>query len=297
MKKLIFSVLLFSKFVFSQDSVLEVATKYYNQGQYQNSLNLLEIYKDVELNIDNFGIVGEINYLIGQDYYMLGNFKKASDFLKKAADAEPKSANYQLWMGRAFGRRAENSSPLRAFDYAVKARQYFEKARELEPNNLDILGDLFDYYLRAPGFLGGGIKKAEDITKRVAKINRAEGHRFQGHLSEKKKKFKPAESNFREAIRMAPDQFNYRVDFAKFLSRQKRYTESEQLFNEAAKISPYNPDLLYERAESYIYEKRNLDVAQILLKEFLSQNLTPDNIPRYEAEKLLKKISNKNKPQ
>ena len=35
----------------------------------------------------------------------------------------------------------------------------FERAVALDPANREAVGDLFDYYLGAPGFLGGGANK------------------------------------------------------------------------------------------------------------------------------------------
>ena len=40
---------------------------------------------------------------------------------------------------------------------ASKARQNFERAVQLDPQNREALSDLFEYYLEAPGFLGGGL--------------------------------------------------------------------------------------------------------------------------------------------
>ena len=41
-------------------------------------------------------------------------------------------------------------------------------AAQLEPANPEILGDLLEYYLEAPGFLGGGFDKAS--TNRIAEV-------------------------------------------------------------------------------------------------------------------------------
>ena len=48
--------------------------------------------------------------------------------------------------------------------HASKAHRYFEKAVELDPKNLEAMNDLFEYYLEAPGFLGGGFDKAQALA-------------------------------------------------------------------------------------------------------------------------------------
>jgi len=99
---------------------------------------------------------------MGRNYYGQGEFKKATEVLEKAAALEPESSEICLWLGRAYGRRAETSSMLTAPGFATKARQFFERAAQLNPNNLDAQSDLFEYYLEAPGFLGGGFDKASE---------------------------------------------------------------------------------------------------------------------------------------
>ena len=47
---------------------------------------------------------------------------------------------------------------------------------------------------------------------------------------------------------------------------------------------------MFAKADLYIKSKRNLDVAKELLKKYLSLNLTPEDPPRSEAEKLLKQV-------
>ncbi len=99
--------------------------------------------------------------LTGKNYFMSGDYRKAVEFFEKAVTMAPSNSENQLWLGRAWGRRAETGGWLTAAAHASKARQYFEKAIALDPHNREAKNDLFDFYLNAPGFLGGGIDKAE----------------------------------------------------------------------------------------------------------------------------------------
>jgi hypothetical protein len=42
--------------------------------------------------------------------------------------------------------------------------------------NLEALADLFEYYLEAPGMVGGGIDKAESAAARIRRLNEVQGH-------------------------------------------------------------------------------------------------------------------------
>jgi tetratricopeptide (TPR) repeat protein len=258
---------------------LERAQKLYRFTDYTGSLKIL-------LPMPNKD--GAVHLLIGKNYYGLGDPKKATEFIEKAIAAEPGKSDYYLWMGRAYGRRAETSSPFTAPGLASKARQNFEKAVELDPKNLEALSDLFEYYLEAPGFLGGGIDKATRTAQRMAALDEIEGHWAQARIAEKRKEYSGAEEQLRRAVELAPKQVGRLLDLAKFLSRQGRYQESDKAFQTAEKIEPDSPRVMFAEADAYIKSGRNLATARKLLQRYLGSNLTPDDPPRAEAQKLLK---------
>ena len=229
--------------------------------------------------------------LLGQSYYMLEDYKKASDALEKAVAADPDNSLYQDWLGRAFGKRAETSSFLTAPSYASKARQRFEKAVELDPHNLDALDDLFEYYLEAPGFLGGGEDKAARLSERLRELAPAKYHSMQARLAEKRKQLAPAEQHWRQAVKAAPTEPGRLVDLARFLARQGRIPESDAAFEKAQQLGPDYTPLKFQRARTYIDSHRNADLARKLLQEYLNSPLTPDDPPRAEAQRLLDQLA------
>jgi tetratricopeptide (TPR) repeat protein len=231
------------------------------------------------------------HFLAGRDYFMLGDYKKATDAFQKAVALEPGNSIYVHWLGRTFGRRAETSNPFAAPMYASKARQFFEKAVALDAANDEAMNDLFDFYLQAPGFLGGGYDKAEELAKRIAQRNEAEGHFAQAQLADKRKQFDTAEEQLRRAMELAPKQVGRVLDLAKYQAKRGRYQESEAQFDRAEKLAPNSPKVYFARAHCYIQTKRNPDRARVLLNKYLQSELTPDDPSREEAQKLLRQLS------
>jgi Flp pilus assembly protein TadD len=261
---------------------LDQARQLYQLTDYAASLKILGAIQPKD---------GPVFELIGRNHYMQGEYKKATEILEKAAAADPANSDYELWLGRAFGRRAETASPFTAPPNANKARQHFEKAVQLNPRNMEALSDLLEYYLEAPGFMGGGLDKAAGVADRMASIDPVEGHCAQARLAEKKKEFGSAEQHLQRAAELAPHQASRLIDLARFLARQGRYRESDRSFSKAEKIAPNSPQLIYARADTYIEQGRNLAAARKLLQRYLEAQLTPDDPPRAAAEKLLKKAS------
>jgi len=256
------------------------AHELYQRTEYQKSLDLLKEANDKDS--DTF-------QLMGQDLFMLGEYKRATEELDKALALGNPTAQLYMWLGRAYGRRAETSSPFTAPGYASHAQKMFEKAVDLDITNKDAVGDLFDYYMNAPGFLGGGLNKAEDLARKVSVQNQAEGLYLKAQIDDKRKQYDAAEQSLRRALELTPKQVGRVLDLAHYLSKRGRTKESEALFDRAASMAPEDPQVLFVRAESYIETRRNLDDARTLLQRYLRSPLTPDDPPRERALDLLAK--------
>ncbi len=254
----------------------------YKHTEYQASLKVLQ-----QLNKKDAAALA----LTGQNYFMLGDAKHATDFFQKAVAADPNNSVYYHWLGRAYGRRAETSNPFSALGHASKTHQSFEKAVELDPKNSEAVNDLFEYYLQAPSFAGGGLDKATQIAERIAERDPAEGNYARARIAEKRKEYPSAEEHLRRAMQLAPRQVGRVIDLAKFLAKQGRFQESDETFVAAEKLAPNAPKLMYARAATYIQAGRNLDTARVLLEKYLAASLTPEDPPRSEARKLLDRVS------
>jgi len=230
--------------------------------------------------------------LIGQCHFMQGDYKQAGDAFEKALALAPRSSELHRLLGDVYGRRAETGSVFTAPGNARKAHQYFEQAVALDPNNREAVATLFQYYLEAPGFMGGGLDKAESLIVHLTRLDTPGGHHALAELEGRRKHYDAAEEQLRRAVELAPHQAGRLVDLAKFLSDRGRVKESDEKFAEAARLAPNSPELLFARAETYIQQKRNLKDAHELLERYLASPLTPDDPPRQDARTLLSQIGN-----
>jgi len=274
-----FGILSLSLLAGSQD--LDSARNLYELTQFEESLKVLSAIPDK---------TAAVYELTGMNYFMNGEYKKATDALEKAVQKEPANSDYFMWLGRAYGRRAETSNPLSAIGHASKTHQYFERAVQLNPRNIEALNDLLEYYLEAPGFMGGGVEKAQAVINRISQVDPSEGHWAQSTLDEKHKEYGKAEQQLRRALELAPSQVSRFMDLARFLFKQGRYQEGEQNFARAEQMAPDNAKLLYVRADCYVKAGRNLDTARDLLQRYLKANVTPDDPPKADARRLLRQI-------
>lgn len=263
-------------------SDLERARAHFERAEYREAVALLRPSPDAR-NADAL-------FLLGRSYYQLGEYKKAVEALETAAEVRPDDSGIRLWLGRAWGRRAETSNMLVAPSQASKARQCFERAVALDPRNKEALNDLFSYYLEAPGFLGGGFDKAQALVDRIRALDPAEAEYALAQLAEKRKEFDRAEAHLRRAAELAPRQVGRFIDLARFFARRSRIQEADRALDQAQLIAPGSPRVLYARAEIFIQTRRNPQEARRLLEQYLRSPLSPDDPPREEALKLLQRI-------
>ena len=272
---------LFGPKLLAGDSISH-AEELYQQTDYQASAAAVRRMADP-------GAAGDC--LAGRDYFLLGDYKKASEFFQRAVALEPANAGYVLWLAKSFERRAETASPFTAPHEASKARGYFEEAVALAPNNQEALRALFDYYLEAPGFWGGGYDKAEAIARRIAERDSGEGRLVEAELADRRKQFDTAEDQLRHAIQIAPHEVDRVLDLARYLAEHGRIQESESAFDKAQRLAPNLPRVWLARARVYVEQKRDLNRARALLTQYLQSSGADGGPARKQAQELLKEAS------
>ena len=226
----------------------------------------------------------------GLEAYAVEDYERAASLFEQAAQLQPSVAKYHHWFGKACGRRAERVFFTRAMGMAKKVRASFERAVELDGENVQILADLFEFYLEAPGFLGGGEDEARAIAARLAGLNPAEGHRARAVLLAKKKDYVGAEKEFRRALELEPTKVGRLLDLASFLAGRSRHAEADALFDRAAELAPNSPEYLFARGKQLALAKRNPRQARELLEQYLRTPRQPDDPPPSEVQGLLKKL-------
>jgi tetratricopeptide (TPR) repeat protein len=264
----------------SNKADLNGAEELFKHAEYEKSLAVL----------DKDSSDPAVQFLVGRDYFMSGDFKKSSDHLQKAVAAAPDNADYEDWLGRAWGKRAETANFFSAAGFASKARAAFERSVQLDPSNRDALSDLFDYYVDAPGFMGGGYDKAMKVADQISALDPSEGYFEEAELAQKRQQYEDAERDLKSAIAVAPHSLGHLIALAKFFAKQGRTHDADAVLAQAQQVAPNAPQVWYATADIYIAQKRNLQQAKNLLQRYVTAPLTADDPPRQDAFRLLRQV-------
>ncbi len=225
--------------------------------------------------------------LLCRAHFTLGEWDRGISACEKAVALEPNNSRYHLWLGRIYGEKADASNFLTAAGLARKVRNEFERAVQLSPDSVDARTDLAEFYLEAPGIVGGGHDKARAQAAMLAKLDPAKAHWVGGRIAEKRRDPVTAEREYRAAIEASHGNAGAWLNLALFLRRAGRLDEMEDSINRAAAAQMNQPEVLVDAAETLVRAGRNFPQAIQLLRRYLSSNSTVEEAPAFKAHYLL----------
>jgi len=225
--------------------------------------------------------------LLCRAYFALGDWDKGISACEKAVALAPENAQYHLWLGRIYGEKADHAGFLTAAGLAKKVRNEFETAVRLNPDNAEARTDLAEFYLEAPGIVGGGRDKAEAQAQKLATMDPVRAGWVKGTLAEKKKDLVTAENEYRAAVEASHGAALAWLNLAYFYRHNGRLDAMEDGIRHASSAPMDQPEVLMESANMLLKTKRNLPEATQLLRRYLSSNSTVEAAPAFKAHYLL----------
>ena len=105
-----------------------------------------------------------------------GDHDKAIQLLKLAVAKSPRNASAHYHLGEAYGDAAQSAGIFSQASLAGKCRDEFESAVALDPNHLDARSSLLEFYVMAPGIIGGSETKALQQAQEIRKRDSLRGH-------------------------------------------------------------------------------------------------------------------------
>ncbi len=227
--------------------------------------------------------------LLCRAYLMMEEWDRGISNCERAADLDPQSSTYQLWLGRVYGEKADRSSFVSAPGLAKKSRAAFEKAVELDPKNIEARMDLGEFYAEAPGFIGGGKDKARQQAQALLSLDPAIGHWVLARIAEKEKDPAKAESEYRAEIDASHGAVRGWVDLGNFLLYAHRYDEMNQALAHTETAPIDHPESLMHAGNLLLRSQQNYPLAVRLLQRYLSNRLCEEG-PAFKAHTILGEV-------
>ena len=230
--------------------------------------------------------------LLARAYFYLERWDDAARACERSVQLAPGNSDYHMWLGRIYGEKADHSNFLAAASLAGKVREQFEKAVALDAANEKARADLAEFYMEAPGVVGGGKDKALAQARALQPQNAAAALWIEARIAEKDHRTAEAERLFRQAVEVTHGRNEQWLNLASFYLRQNQRDKMEDAINHAvaATARSSQTEVLVDAAGLLFRAGRNFDGAVQYLREYLQSDRKVEAAPAYRAHVLLGNI-------
>ncbi len=214
-------------------------------------------------------------YRQGRALFDQGRYAEAASRFEKALAFAPTTSLYSQWLGRACGLEAEHAGLFAKAGLAGRSREALEHAVSLDPANLGARSDLAAYYAAAPGFMGGGLAKAQ---AQVAEIRRRDPYMGQvratdlvwddGNAAE-------AETGYLAAVRLDPKRPEARGRLGELYLDGHRFPQAFAQWDAVLAVDPTQGRALYGLGKTAALSGQRQTEGEAAIKTFL-QTAKPD---------------------
>lgn len=192
------------------------------------------------------------------------------------------ASDNQLWLGRAYGLKAQHAGPLSAFSLARKVVACFSRAVDLNPANVAAIDDLGEYYVEAPFVVGGGEDKARALAARVMPDYPKSAHHLLARLAAQKNDLPTAEMEYKRVIAMDKTTQSW-VDLADFYQAHGRSDDAVGAIRAALNLDRTHGPELVGAAKVLSAAHREPDLAEHCLREYLASASKTESAPAFKV--------------
>jgi len=250
-------------------------------GQIDNAIS------DLRQTITHSPDDAEAHHLLCRAYFSLGDWDRGISDCQKAVLLDPGNSNYHLWLGRAYGEKADTANFMSAAGLARKARAEFETSVQLDPKNVAAITDLAEFYVEAPGIIGGGKDKAEAEARSLRALDPAKADWILARVAEKEKDPSAAEKHYRDAIQASHGAASDWLNLGLFYRHSGRSDDMQEALHHVLNAPVDRLEALFDAAEILVHANQNLPDAATLLRRYLASETSVEQAPAFKAHYLL----------
>ena len=232
----------------------------YVNGQLQKARKLLRDSKYEEAKllleeiIDNDEKNDSAYYLLGRTLMILKEYEDAADMFEEAVDLEDGNAGYHFALAQAYGADAMQSNVISQAFLAPKILSQYERTVELDPNHAAGRAGLANFYMMAPGIMGGDLDKAMQQGKFLLKLDEERGRLIMANVLIKMEKLDSADAQMNlleQKFGPKPEYANFYNTYGYFLLGQKRIDEAILKFKKQVELAPKNANSYDSMGDAY----------------------------------------------
>ncbi len=214
-------------------------------------------------------LVAKVELIMRQN--QVGRVDEGLQYAEQCVAAHPAHSECHTMLGNLYGMKIQSAGIFASISLSGKIRSSLSKAVELAPKNYGACYALIQFYVLAPGIVGGGVGKAQDLASATGKLNAQAGALLQAQVDLHQDRIGKAERQLL-AINTGGDAElesilqSTLVDLGNAYREQKKLADSERVLKQALKRYPLNPSLWYMLSRAYAAQERHADAVAALDK-------------------------------
>jgi tetratricopeptide (TPR) repeat protein len=193
---------------------------------------------------------------------------------RRAIKRDKKNSGYHMTLARGYGMKAMEGGLTSAF-YAGKYKSECKLAIEYDPRNIDAHMGLLQFYVMAPGLMGGSLEKAEETAERVAALDPFIGRLAAGFVAWQSDDLEGAEREYVAAARIDTLDTEGWKALARFYTEVGRYGEAIALGDRILALDPGEVSAVYQRARAYLLQGEDLEAAEAGFRRYIESDERP----------------------
>ncbi|MEM1127014.1 MAG: tetratricopeptide repeat protein [Bacteroidota bacterium] len=218
----------------------------------------------------------EAAYYLGRVAMEREQYAEAAEYFEQARRAKPQQARHHYWVGAALGLQAQSANVVQQARLARKTRAAFEQAVTLNPDYVEAREALIQFYLQAPGILGGSVGAARAQAEAISEIDPWRGHLATAVIHRHEGEHREAVAAYRAAIDLHPDwTYAYTLLLEYYEERGDR-EDALDLMEEARAAVPGEADFHYHYARLALLSQDALEPAAEAAESFIALADQPD---------------------
>lgn len=221
--------------------------------------------------------------LLCRVHYEQQQWADATRECETAVKLSPNNSEFHDWLGRAYGEQAQRASMLSAYGLAKKVHAEFEQAAALDPHNVQALVDLGEFSVDAPGFLGGGIDKAQAIAGKLQPLDAGKSHILLAAIASKNKDTSTAERELKLAVAQSKSPAKAWMALASFYGKQNNLSAMVQAVQSGVSADKSHGSALVEGAGTLMRYKQNPGQAESMLRQYLASTDKSEDAPAFQV--------------
>jgi len=183
------------------------------------------------------------NYYLARIKYIQKDFDAASDYAERAVELNPQKANYHFWYANALGAVAQDANVFKQAWLAPKILDQFKKTIELDSTHIGGHVGAGNFYVMAPGIMGGDIDKARDEAQALIRLGSERGRWLLLAIAQKEGDFEHADKQYELLDKSFNDSTGnpgFYNNYGYYLIKRKNPLKAIKMFKRLVRLSPNN---------------------------------------------------------